>query len=166
MHGIIGGMCLSPDKNFLYVTTFSLEGAGHIDLGLDFARPPYVISNEVRVQILDIKTLFSSIPCTPIERHLDEKVYEIYYRFSPSVSQDYVAATGLFNSFVYVFDRTYDKCISTLGHSSIVNVVAFNPRDQGMLVTGNKDNTLKIWKSKEAMRNVAQTMNLMNLYFS
>uniref|UniRef100_A0A336MV11 CSON007172 protein n=1 Tax=Culicoides sonorensis TaxID=179676 RepID=A0A336MV11_CULSO len=60
--------------------------------------------------------------------------------------EDYVAS-GAEDMHAYVWERYYGVWLAKYNHSDVVNSVAFNPRDNEMLVTTSDDYEIKIWRS-------------------
>lgn len=54
----------------------------------------------------------------------------------------------------YFWDRHYGVCLAKFPHSDVVNSVAFNPCDPEMLVTTSDDYTVKVWRSRAAVRSL------------
>ena len=143
---IISGMALSPDKNSLYLTTRPWEKSSDPNPNHECYHLRNIISKEVNVRVVDLKTLTQRL-FAPVEHDSDREASMVYHYSSPGVSKDYVAV-GSTNKFAYVFDRRYAKCVAKLPHKNMVNSLAFNPRDQGMLITACDDKTVRIWRSK------------------
>ena len=60
--------------------------------------------------------------------------------------------SGAENKRGYLWDRHYGVHLRCFDHSDVVNSVAFNPRDQEMLVTVSDDNKVKVWRSRRRVR--------------
>lgn len=54
----------------------------------------------------------------------------------------------------YLWDRHYGICLNHFPHDDVVNTVAFNPRDEEMLVTVGDDHKIKVWYSRHKKRQV------------
>lgn len=53
----------------------------------------------------------------------------------------------------YLWDRHYGTNLTTFDHEyGVVNAVGFNPKNQEYLVTVSDDNTIKIWRSRNLIR--------------
>jgi F-box/WD-40 domain protein 5 len=52
----------------------------------------------------------------------------------------------------YLWDRHYGVCLAKFPHIDVVNSVAFNPRDPEMLVTTSDDYTVKVWRSRNKVK--------------
>ena len=52
----------------------------------------------------------------------------------------------------YLWDRHYGCYLRTFPHNDVVNSVAFNPKDQEMLVTVSDDFSIKVWRSRRWLR--------------
>lgn len=52
----------------------------------------------------------------------------------------------------YLWDRHYGVCLAKFPHKDVVNAVAFNPCNPEMLVTASDDYTIKVWRSRAAVK--------------
>ena len=58
--------------------------------------------------------------------------------------------SGAEDHYAHVWHRQAGGKLATLrGHTNVVNCVAFNPRDQRMLVSASDDHTIRVWKSRQ-----------------
>ena len=57
----------------------------------------------------------------------------IYYHFSGAEDHN-----------GYIWDRNYEICLGKLPHKNVVNSVAFNPKDEQMVVTVGDDHKIKV----------------------
>ena len=70
-------------------------------------------------------------------------------------------ASGSEHGLVHIWHRESGEMLATLkGHSSSVNAVTWNPRDQYMLATASDDHTVKIWRAPATRTNVGSQMSL------
>ncbi|GFR16805.1 hypothetical protein TNCT_380341 [Trichonephila clavata] len=145
LHGHIIGMGLSPDHRYLYVNSRPWPQGYVIDNPL--TPPP--IAQEIDIHVIDLCTLKEV--GTMLRSH---KAYtpndECFFIFL-DVSDQYVAS-GAEDKRGYLWDRHYGNCLSKLPHKDVVNSVAFNPKDAEMLVTASDDFTLKVWRSKNRVK--------------
>ncbi|KAL1124378.1 hypothetical protein AAG570_001007 [Ranatra chinensis] len=156
LHGHIIGMGLSPDHRYLYVNSRPWPDGYKITNPLD----PPPIAQEIDIHVIDLakfqevgKMLRSHKAYTPNN--------ECFFIFL-DVSHEYVAS-GAEDKHGYLWDRHYGICLAKLPHSDVVNSVAFNPVDPGMLITTSDDYLVKIWRSRAFMESVVgkeQTDNL------
>lgn len=54
-------------------------------------------------------------------------------------------------------------CIAKFPHLDVVNSVAFNPKDPEMLVTTSDDYTIKVWRSKNKIKELNLNINHFSL---
>lgn len=145
LHGHIIGMGLSPDHRYLYVNSRPWPQGYVIENPL--TPPP--IAQEIDIHVIDLCTLKEV--GTMLRSH---KAYtpndECFFIFL-DVSDQYVAS-GAEDKHGYLWDRHYGNCLAKLPHSDVVNSVAFNPSDPEMLITASDDFTLKVWRSKNRMK--------------
>ena len=69
--------------------------------------------------------------------------------FGVRLFKDKVLRTNFF--YTIILDRYYGVCLAKYQHSDVVNSVAFNPKDNEMLVTTSDDFEIKIWRSQAAV---------------
>ncbi|XP_015920687.2 F-box/WD repeat-containing protein 5 [Parasteatoda tepidariorum] len=145
LHGHIIGMGLSPDHRYLYVNSRPWPQNYVIDNPL--SPPP--IAQEIDIHVIDLCTLKEV--GTMLRSH---KAYtpndECFFIFL-DVSDQYVAS-GAEDKRGYLWDRHYGNCLAKLPHTDVVNSVAFNPKDPEMLVTASDDFTLKVWRSRNRIK--------------
>lgn len=151
LHGHIIGMALSPDHRYLYVNTRPWPQNYVIDNPLE----PPPIAQEIDIHVIDLMTL----------KHVGNllkahKAYtpntECFFIFL-NVCDNYVAS-GAEDMHAYLWDHYYGMLLSKYKHTDVVNSVAFNPKDSEMLVTTSDDYTIKVWRS----RNKVKQLNVEN----
>ncbi|XP_055644237.1 F-box/WD repeat-containing protein 5 isoform X2 [Toxorhynchites rutilus septentrionalis] len=140
LHGHIIGMGLSPDHRYLYVN--SRPWPKNYVIRNPLEPPP--IAQEIDIHVIDLMTLKKV--GTMLRAH---KAYtpntECFFIFL-DVCDSYVAS-GAEDMHAYLWDRYYGVCLAKYQHGDVVNSVAFNPRDNEMLVTTSDDYEIKIWRS-------------------
>lgn len=140
LHGHIIGMGLSPDHRYLYVN--SRPWPKNYVIRNPLEPPP--IAQEIDIHVIDLMTLKKV--GTMLRAH---KAYtpntECFFIFL-DVCDNYVAS-GAEDMHAYLWDRYYGVCLAKYQHEDVVNSVAFNPRDNEMLVTTSDDYEIKIWRS-------------------
>ncbi|KAG9471360.1 hypothetical protein GDO78_015104 [Eleutherodactylus coqui] len=145
IHGHIIGMGLSPDHRYLYVNSRSWPK----DCVISDPMCPPPIAEEIELRVFDLKTLREVKE--PLRAH---RAYtpnnECFFIFL-DVSRDFVAS-GAENRCGYIWDRHYGCCLATLPHDNVVNTVAFCPVNQELLLTASDDYTIKVWRSRRALR--------------
>ncbi|XP_063698367.1 F-box/WD repeat-containing protein 5 [Culicoides brevitarsis] len=142
LHGQIIGMALSPDHRYLYVNCRPWPQNYVIRNPLE----PPPIAQEIDIHVIDLVT-FKKVG----------KMLRAHRAYTPNtdcffifldVCDDYVAS-GAEDMHAYVWERYYGVWLAKYNHSDVVNSVAFNPRDNEMLVTTSDDYEIKIWRSLE-----------------
>lgn len=140
LHGHIIGMGLSPDHRYLYVN--SRPWPKNYVIRNPLEPPP--IAQEIDIHVIDLMTLKKV--GTMLRAH---KAYtpntECFFIFL-DVCDNYVAS-GAEDKHAYLWDRYYGVCLAKYQHDDVVNSVAFNPRNNEMLVTTSDDYEIKIWRS-------------------
>uniref|UniRef100_A0A336MXS8 CSON008899 protein n=1 Tax=Culicoides sonorensis TaxID=179676 RepID=A0A336MXS8_CULSO len=140
LHGQIIGMALSPDHRYLYVNCRPWPQNYVIRNPLE----PPPIAQEIDIHVIDLVT-FKKVG----------KMLRAHRAYTPNtdcffifldVCEDYVAS-GAEDMHAYVWERYYGVWLAKYNHSDVVNSVAFNPRDNEMLVTTSDDYEIKIWRS-------------------
>ncbi|XP_054711080.1 F-box/WD repeat-containing protein 5-like [Uloborus diversus] len=152
LHGHIIGMGLSPDHRYLYVNSRPWPQ----DYVIENPLSPPPIAQEIDIHVIDLYTLKEV--GTMLRSH---KAYtpndECFFIFL-DVSDQYVAS-GAEDKHGYLWDRHYGNCLAKLPHFDVVNSVAFNPKDPEMLVTASDDFTLKVWRSKNRVKELNISMD-------
>lgn len=73
------------------------------------------------------------------------QIYRIIVEFSINFS-------GAEDKHGYLWDRHFGTWLAKYPHADVVNSVAFNPKDPEMLVTTSDDHTIKVWRSKNRVK--------------
>lgn len=145
IEGHIIGIALSPDNRFLYVNSRPWPKDCVIPNPLE----PPPISQEIDIHVIDLQTLKKV--GTMLRAH---KAYtpnsECFFIFL-SVSDNFVGS-GSEDKHAYSWERYYGICLASYPHFDVVNSVAFNPKDDGMLITTSDDYEVKIWRSQAMVR--------------
>ncbi|KAM4695838.1 F-box/WD repeat-containing protein 5 [Rhinophrynus dorsalis] len=145
IHGHIIGMGLSPDHRYLYVNSRSWPH----DCVISNPMCPPPIAEEIELRVFDLRNLREVK--APLRAH---RAYtpnnECFFIFL-DVSKDFVAS-GAEDRCGYIWDRHYSVCLATLPHEDVVNSVAFSPVDQEFLLSASDDYTIKVWRSRRALR--------------
>ncbi|KAK9509967.1 hypothetical protein O3M35_004847 [Rhynocoris fuscipes] len=140
LEGHIIGMALSPDQRYLYVNSRPWPKGYVITNPLE----PPTISQDIEIHVIDL--LDFSIKEQRLKSHKAYTPNHICFFIFLDVSEEYVAS-GAEDKHGYIWDRYYGTCLAKLPHSDVVNSVAFNPVDQGMLVSTSDDYEIKVWRS-------------------
>ncbi|XP_049283104.1 F-box/WD repeat-containing protein 5 isoform X2 [Anopheles funestus] len=140
LHGHIIGMGLSPDHRYLYVNSRPWPKNCVIRNPLD----PPAIAQEIDIHVIDLMTLKKVGKMLRAHKAYTPNT-ECFFIFL-DVCDNYVAS-GAEDMHAYLWDRYYGVCLAKYQHSDVVNSVAFNPRDNEMLVTTSDDYEIKIWRS-------------------
>nr|XP_012144149.1 PREDICTED: F-box/WD repeat-containing protein 5 isoform X2 [Megachile rotundata] len=145
LHGHIIGMGLSPDHRYLYVNTRPWP-RGYV-ITNPLLPPP--IAEEIDIHVIDLVTL--KIVGSMLRTHKSYTSNNECFFIFLDVSDQYVAS-GAEDKHGYLWDRHYGVCLAKFPHLDVVNSVAFNPRDPEMLVTTSDDYTVKVWRSRNTVR--------------
>ncbi|XP_052894152.1 F-box/WD repeat-containing protein 5 isoform X2 [Anopheles moucheti] len=140
LHGHIIGMGLSPDHRYLYVNSRPWPKSCVIRNPLD----PPAIAQEIDIHVIDLMTLKKVGKMLRAHKAYTPNT-ECFFIFL-DVCDNYVAS-GAEDMHAYLWDRYYGVCLAKYQHVDVVNSVAFNPRDNEMLVTTSDDYEIKIWRS-------------------
>ncbi|XP_053673394.1 F-box/WD repeat-containing protein 5 [Anopheles nili] len=140
LHGHIIGMGLSPDHRYLYVNSRPWPKNCVIRNPLD----PPAIAQEIDIHVIDLMTLKKVGKMLRAHKAYTPNT-ECFFIFL-DVCDNYVAS-GAEDMHAYLWDRYYGVCLSKYQHEDVVNSVAFNPRDNEMLVTTSDDYEIKVWRS-------------------
>uniref|UniRef100_A0A1A9ZWA3 F-box domain-containing protein n=1 Tax=Glossina pallidipes TaxID=7398 RepID=A0A1A9ZWA3_GLOPL len=141
LHGHIIGMALSPDHRYLYVNTRPWPKNYIITNPLE----PPPIAQEIDIHVIDLMTLKRIGNMLRAHKAYTPST-ECFFIFL-DVCDDYVAS-GAEDMHAYLWDRYYGISLAKYKHTDVVNSVAFNPKDNEMLVTTSDDFTIKIWRSR------------------
>ncbi|XP_076436408.1 F-box/WD repeat-containing protein 5-like [Babylonia areolata] len=145
LKGHIVGMALSPDHRYLYVNSRQWPPNYFIESVLE----PPPIAQEIDIHVIDLVT-FQEVGKVMSSHKAFTPNNECFFLFL-DVSAQYVAS-GAEDRRGYMWDRHYGVHLHCFPHNDVVNSVAFNPRDQEMLVTVSDDNSIKVWRSQRQMR--------------
>ncbi|XP_061703628.1 F-box/WD repeat-containing protein 5 [Syngnathoides biaculeatus] len=145
IHGHIIGMGLSPDNRYLYVNSRAWP-AGCV-ISDPMCPPP--IAEEIDLHVIDLKSLREERRSLRAHRAFTPND-ECFFIFL-DVSRDFVAS-GAEDKHGYIWDRHYNICLARLAHDDVVNSVAFSPADQELLLSASDDATVKVWRSRRAVR--------------
>lgn len=140
LHGHIIGMGLSPDHRYLYVNSRPWPKNCVIRNPL---QPP-AIAQEIDIHVIDLMTLKKVGKMLRAHKAYTPNT-ECFFIFL-DVCDNYVAS-GAEDMHAFIWDRYYGVCLAKYQHDNVVNSVAFNPRDNEMLVTTSDDYEIKIWRS-------------------
>lgn len=145
LEGHIIGLGLSPDNRFLYVNSRPWP----VDCVISNPLDPPPISQEIDIHVIDLQTLKKV--GTMLRAH---KAYtpntECFFIFL-NVSENFVGS-GSEDRHAYSWERYYGICLASYPHTDVVNSVAFNPKDDQMLITTSDDYEVKIWRSQALTR--------------
>jgi len=144
MFGHIVGIALDKNGKYLYVNVRNWpQGARpHPDL-------PPPIATEIEMHVLDLETLtFLNVKYIGHKGFTDSMgAFYIYLDTS-----DTLVCSGSEDCLAYIWDKKFGCLLGTNRHENVVNSVAFNPVDQQTLVTVGDDHKIKIWMSKQKVR--------------
>ncbi|XP_058057938.1 F-box/WD repeat-containing protein 5 isoform X2 [Anopheles bellator] len=140
LHGHIIGMGLSPDHRYLYVNSRPWPKNCVIRNPLE----PPAIAQEIDIHVIDLMTLKKVGKMLRAHKAYTPNT-ECFFIFL-DVCDNYVAS-GAEDMHAYLWERYYGVCLAKYQHEDVVNSVAFNPRDNEMLVTTSDDYEIKVWRS-------------------
>lgn len=148
MHGHIVGIGISPDHRELYVNVRSWPENCKPSL-----EDPPCISNQIEMKVIDLETF--SLKGRSLMGHLgytpSENAFYLYLDIS-----DELVASGSEDKKGYIFDRHYKCNTAKLEHQQCVNCVAFRPSAASssttMCATASDDFTIKLWQSRQSLR--------------
>lgn len=143
MNGLIIGMAVSPEEDFLYV---NVRGWG--DDNGEKVFPLKKFSENIEIKIINLKTLEVE---EILSGHKASTQGQSVFRLYLGVSKDFVAS-GSEDANGYIWDKHYGVLLAKLPHDECVNCVTFNPKDQEICVTSSDDYSLKVWSSKRKER--------------
>ncbi|KAF0301442.1 F-box/WD repeat-containing protein 5 [Amphibalanus amphitrite] len=141
LHGHIIGMCLSPNQRYLFVNTRPWPENYVIRNPHD----PPPIAREIDIHVIDVAT--KKQIGKSYRAHRAYTCNEGCFFLFVDVTKHFVAS-GAEDKHAYLWDRHHAVCLSRYPHADVVNAVAFNPADPGMMVTVSDDRTVKVWRSR------------------
>lgn len=143
------------------------RGAEDEDLGHGGKKARPGISTDVIAELTECNAVLSqqrkkrTIPSTlapieDLEHYTQIASYPLHKTNKPGIlsidihhSKDIIATGGIDTNAV-VFDRPSGQIVSTLtGHSKKVTSVRFVPNDEGLVITGSADKTVRMWQGSE-----------------
>ena len=145
LEGHIIGLCLSPDNRFLYVNSRPWPTNCVITNPLD----PPPISQEIDIHVIDLQTMNKVGTMLRAHKAFTPNT-ECFFIFL-NVSDNFVGS-GSEDRHAYCWERYYGICLASYPHSDVVNSVAFNPKDDQMLITTSDDYEIKVWRSQASVR--------------
>jgi len=143
------GMSLSPDHHYLYVNCRQWQQQDEKQhTGSAFESPPE-ISSDITLQVYSLSTYeLVSVHCGHQAYTANDGCFFIFLNVA-----DRMVASGAEDCCAHVWDRHYRAKLATLmGHTGVVNCVAFNPVNQQMLVSVSDDHTVRVWRSRQLSR--------------
>lgn len=153
MRGHIVGMALSPDHRYLYVNSRQWPQNYSIEKVLE----PPPIAQEIDIHVIDLQT-FQEVGTIMRSHRAFTPNDECFFLFL-DISNLYVAS-GAEDKHGYIWDRHYGGCLNRFPHNDVVNSVAFNPKDEEMLITVSDDFKIKVWRSRRQMRKLGLSMSM------
>ncbi|XP_046377978.1 F-box/WD repeat-containing protein 5-like [Haliotis rufescens] len=150
LNGHVTGLCLSQDNRYLFVNC--RPWVGKIDRSDPWATPE--LSPEIEVRVIDLQDLSD----TGV-RYRGHKGYSqsTMCCFVFLDSSEHYIGSGSEDTQAYLWDRHYQCCLGVFGHGpGVVNSVGFSPRDEEYFVTVSDDHTIKIWRSRNRLKQVIE----------
>lgn len=137
VRGHILGLALSPDQRHLYFN--------HRPWPENFVESSET-DRDVVIGVIDLRslTLLESI----FTSHKSDALNDILFL---DVSSAYVTS-GSEDNKGYIWDRNHGICLGRFSHDNCVNCVVLSPADSEILITASDDNTLKLWRSKNRIK--------------
>lgn len=146
LYGHVTGLCLSRDNRYLYLNCRPWKGT--VDRSDPWATPD--LSSAIEVRVIDLMTLQDTGMRYVGHKGFSSSMMCCFVFLD--VSMDYVGS-GSEDAKGYLWDRHYGTNLTTFDHEyGVVNAVGFNPKNQEYLVTVSDDNTIKIWRSRNLIR--------------
>ncbi|KAL4230877.1 F-box/WD repeat-containing protein 5 [Mactra antiquata] len=174
-HCYITGIGLSHDQRYLYFNYRELDKnnpANQVDGDIDELPTSFkCFCKELKLGCIDLRSM-TRLMEFEFTGHVGYSSWPAWY-ICLAASLDYVGS-GSEDMRGYIWDKHYGICVGILSHSSldtgdetfhvlselmndessnVVNGFAFNPIDQETCVTVCDDNLIKIWKSKNRVKN-------------
>uniref|UniRef100_A0A914WGW1 F-box domain-containing protein n=1 Tax=Plectus sambesii TaxID=2011161 RepID=A0A914WGW1_9BILA len=144
MKGHIIGLAISPDHRQLYVNVRPWPDADADEKFPPLDPPPLI--DKIELRVIDLQSML----ITP-------QVYRGHKGFTPNEQcffifldvGHHIVCSGSEDCKGYMWSRQYGCILDVFRHGSVVNSVAINPVDQGMVATASDDRTIKIWRSRK-----------------
>lgn len=177
MKGHIIGMALSPDHKLLYANVRSWVDQRLSSFPNVFLAPP--ISQNIEIRVVDLTKLTWNKNVIFSGHSGFTTPSECFFIFLDAGTD--LVASGSEDKCVHIWDQKFGKPIAKLPHEGVVNSVAFSPNfkvstlegeenednnkcdidvniERQFMVTASDDKTLKIWRSKSALKMLDQKL--------